>query len=155
MIKASDFRKGNMILRDLSIDDFVEERVTIYALATMAIEEEEGIKTFLPVPLTPEILERLNLLRVEPSNDEDLDSLSPSDEAIVTTYRELVKDGEIELFGTEDGFLTLRCEDNNWDDVAMDVFIQTGNMKEPAYITNVSYAHELQNLYHSLMKQEL
>jgi len=61
----------------------------------------------------------------------------------------------LNMFGTEDGFLILRCEDDDWDDVAMDVFIQTGNMKQPEYITNVSYAHELQNLYHSLMKQEL
>jgi hypothetical protein len=33
--------------------------------------------------------------------------------------------------------------------------IKVHNMKQPEYITNVSYAHELQNLYHSLMKQEL
>ena len=58
-------------------------------------------------------------------------------------------------FSIDDSYLTLKVEDDNWDELCMDVFIMTLDMHKPFYITCIEYVHQLQNLYFALTGTEL
>ena len=60
---------------------------------------------------------------------------------------------EFEGLGYEisDRFLTLIRE----EDEGFDVLIMTADFEKPMYITYIDYVHQLQNLYHALIGEEL
>tara|TARA_B100002049_G_C15736186_1_gene232538 strand:+ start:74 stop:493 length:420 start_codon:yes stop_codon:yes gene_type:complete len=58
-------------------------------------------------------------------------------------------------FSLDEGYIIIEVEDENWEDLCLDVFIQTADMIKPFYITYLEHVHHLQNLYHALTGQEL
>ena len=56
---------------------------------------------------------------------------------------------------SHDEFMNLKIEDGNWAEPCLDVSIINATLHEPAYITCITYAHQLQNLYFALTGEEL
>ena len=83
---------------------------------------------------------------------EDYEPIPLTEEWLVKFGFEKVTDFQ---FSIDDSYLTLKVEDDNWDELCMDVFIMTLDMHKPFYITCIEYVHQLQNLYFALTGTEL
>ena len=77
-------------------------------------------------------------------DESDCADISPIDitEEILLKCEEIFKVGEFTF--CIDDYITLKIEDNDWEDVCVDVFIKG------IYITCVTSLHELQNLFKSI-----
>jgi hypothetical protein len=126
-MKASSLRIGNYVFTYLSDNADGIEQVTINTLRVMT--ENPTKKTiYEPIPLTEEWLLKMGFEK---------------DDNYYTSYR------------LDEGYITVKAEDNDWDDLCLDVFIKTADMDKEFYLTAIEHVHSLQNLYFALTGEEL
>ena len=129
MIKANELRIGNWVDDP---NDGRRKTVNIYQLGKSMFDDTKSC--YIPIPLTPEILEKVGFSECADSNE----------------YRVALPLGN----GTDLVIETLGCKKGPYDPLISE---STADEipKNYSYCKSISYLHQLQNLYFALTGEEL
>jgi hypothetical protein len=126
-MEAKELRIGNWVNSWRISGDWIPKQIESGKEIDFVFMQEENI-IYKPIQLTEEWLLKMGFEK---------------DDNYYTSYR------------LDEGYITVKAEDNDWDDLCLDVFIKTADMDKEFYLTAIEHVHSLQNLYFALTGEEL